>query len=154
MSVWEVVLHTGLNAEREREKEREREREREKERERERERERARRFSVYHKMFFGSLKWSHTKSISIISLIFLFLLIKAWVILIQNNKYYRWMEIEESPEYKFYDNIGNLSIRSFRYRNNDTKTNPWVMLYSHCAVNNALHYLNTTGYFLKQVRRC
>ena len=141
--------------ERKREKEREKERKREKkrERERERERERARRFSVYHKMFFGSLKWSHTKSISIISLIFLFLLIKAWVILIQNNKYYRWMEIEESPEYKFYDNIGNLSLRSFKYRNNDTKSNSWFMLCSHCAINDALHYLNTTGYLAVMLQR-
>ena len=139
MSVWQVVLHTGLNGGRERE--------------RERERERARRFSVYHIMFFGSLKWSHTKSISIISLIFLFLLIKAWVILIQNNKYYRWMEIEESPEYKFYDNIGNLSIRSFKYRNTDTKSNSWVMLCSHCAINDALHYLNTTGYLGVMLQR-
>ena len=58
-----------------------------------------------------------------------------------------------SPEYKFYDNIGNLSIRSFRYRNNDTKANPWVMLCSHCAVNNAIHYLNTTVYLAVMLQR-
>ena len=38
--------------------------------------------------------------------------------LIQNNLYNRiettaWIVIEESPEYKFYDNIRDLSVRSF-----------------------------------------
>ena len=38
--------------------------------------------------------------------------------LIQNNIYCwiettAWIEIEKSPEYKFYDNIGDLSIRPF-----------------------------------------
>ena len=37
------------------------------------------------------------------------------------------MVIEESPEYKFYDNIRDLSVRSFWYHSNDTKRNPWVM---------------------------
>ena len=52
--------------------------------------------------------------------------------LIQNNLYNRiettaWIVIEESPEYKFYDNIRDLSVRSFWYHSNDTKRNPWVM---------------------------
>ena len=32
-----------------------------------------------------------------------------------------------NPEYKFYDNIGVLPVRSFWYHSNDTKRNPWVM---------------------------
>ena len=56
--------------------------------------------------------------------------------LIQNNSNY-WIEttqieIEESPQYKFYNNIGDLSIRSFWYHNSDTKRNPWVC-YVHIA---------------------
>ena len=31
-----------------------------------------------------------------------------------------------NPEYKFYDNIGDLSVRSFWYHSNDTKRNPWL----------------------------
>ena len=61
--------------------------------------------------------------ISGINLIFLFTFVKTWVLLIQNSMYYEWMLIEEIPEYKFYDNIRKLSIRSFRYHSNDTKRN-------------------------------
>ena len=66
--------------------------------------------------------------------------------LIQNNLYNRiettaWIVIEESPEYKFYDNIRDLSVRSFWYHSNDTKTNPWVMLCSHCPINDSSGYL-------------
>ena len=44
------------------------------------------------------------------------------------------IEIKESPQYKFYNNIGDLSIRSFWYHNSDTKRNPSVMLCSHCQL--------------------
>ena len=36
-----------------------------------------------------------------------------WLILIQKNTHCQWIEIVEYPEYKFYDNISDLSIRSF-----------------------------------------
>ena len=59
---------------------------------------------------------------------------------IQNNTYCwieaaTWIKIEESPEYKSYDNSGDFSVRSFWYHSNGTKRNPWGMLYSHCPVN-------------------
>ena len=71
--------------------------------------------------------------------------------LIQNNLYNRiettaWIVIEESPEDKFYDNIRDLSVRSFWYHSNDTKKNPWVMLCSHCPINDSSGYLHTTVY--------
>ena len=47
------------------------------------------------------------------------------------------IEIKESPQYKFYNNIGDLSIRSFWYHKSDTKRNPWVMLCSHCPINDS-----------------
>ena len=70
--------------------------------------------------------------------------------LIQNNNNC-WIEttqieIKESPQYKFYNNIGDLSIRSFWYHNSDTKRNPWVMLCSHCPINDSSGYLHTTVY--------
>ena len=43
----------------------------------------------------------------------------------------------ENPEYKFHDNIGDLSVRSFWYHSNDTKRKPWVMLCSHCPINDS-----------------
>ena len=36
-----------------------------------------------------------------------------WRILIQKNTQYQWIEIDEYPEYKLYDNILDLSVRSF-----------------------------------------
>ena len=62
--------------------------------------------------------------------------------LIQNNIYCwiettTWIKISESPEYKFYDNIGDLSIRYFLYHSNDTKRNPWVMLCSNNPINDS-----------------
>ena len=68
---------------------------------------------------------------------------------IQNNTYCwieaaTWIKIEESPEYKSYDNSGDFSARSFWYHSNGTKRNPWGMLYSHCPVNDSSGYLHTT----------
>ena len=49
--------------------------------------------------------------------------------------HYLPIDIEERPEYyRVYDNIGELSIRSSWYHSNDTKSNPWVMLCSHCPI--------------------
>ena len=69
---------------------------------------------------------------------------------IQNN-IYCWIEttqikIEESPQSKFYNNIRDLSIRSFWYHNSDTKRNPWVMLCSHFPINDSSGYLHNTVY--------
>ena len=51
-----------------------------------------------------------------------------------------------NSEYKFYDNIGDLSVRSFWYHSNDTKRNPRVMLRSHFPINDSSGYLHTTVY--------
>ena len=62
--------------------------------------------------------------------------------LIQNN-IYCWIEttrieIKESSQSKFYNNIEDLSIRYFWYQNSDTKRNSWVLLWSHCPINYSL----------------
>ena len=51
-----------------------------------------------------------------------------------------------NSENKFYDNIGDLSVRSFWYHSNDTKRNPRVMLRSHFPINDSSGYLHTTVY--------
>ena len=55
---------------------------------------------------------------------------------------YCWIEIkqietEERPQSKFYNNNGDLSIRSFSYYNSDTKRNPWVMLCPYYPINDS-----------------
>ena len=74
-----------------------------------------------------------------------FRIYKTWLMLIQNN-ICRWTEITqiESPQRKFCNNIGDLSIKSFLYHNSDTKRNPWVMLCSHCPINDSSGYLHNT----------
>ena len=57
-----------------------------------------------------------------------------------------WIKTEESPHYKFYYDTGDLSIRSFWYHSNDTKRDPWVMLCSHCPINDSFGYLHNTVY--------
>ena len=81
---------------------------------------------------------------------FRFVFTKACQMLIQNN-IYCWIEttrieIKESRQSKFYNNIVDLSIRSFWYHNSDTKRNPWVMLYSYCPINDSSGYLHNTVY--------
>ena len=49
------------------------------------------------------------------------------------------IQIKESPQYKYYNNTGDLSIRSFGYHNSDTKRSPWVTFRSHCPINDYLH---------------
>ena len=70
--------------------------------------------------------------------------------LIQNNSNYlietKQSEIKEGPQFKFYNNIGDLLIRSFWYHNSDTKRNPWVMLNSHCPIFDSYGYLHNTVY--------
>ena len=83
-------------------------------------------------------------------MIFPSVLVKAWLMLIQNN-IYCWIEttqieIEESPQSKFYNIIGDLSIRLFWYHSSSTKRNPWVMLCPHCPINDSQGYLHNTIY--------
>ena len=65
---------------------------------------------------------------------------------IQNNMHCWWIEIKERPKYTIYDNIRDLSETTFWYHSNDTKRNPWVMLCSHCPINDPSGYLHNTVY--------
>ena len=56
------------------------------------------------------------------------------------------IETEERPQSKFYNNIGDLSIRSFSYYNSDIKRNPWVMLCPYYPINDSSGYLHNTAY--------
>ena len=76
--------------------------------------------------------------------------------LIQNNLYNQieptaWIVIEGVPEYKFYYNIRDVSVRSFWYHSDDTKRNSWVMLCSHCPINDSSGYLLRVKRFIYQV---
>ena len=91
-------------------------------------------------------KWSQTRSISCTNLISLLTSIKVWPISIQNNRHCWWIEIKESPKYKLYENIGDLSETTFWYHSNDTKRNLWVMLCSHCPISDSSGCLHITVY--------
>ena len=78
------------------------------------------------------------------SMVFLVTFTKACPIPIQNNIHSWVIEIKEIPKYKLH--IGDLSKTTFWYHNNDTKRNPWVMLCSHCPINDSSGYLHTTVY--------
>ena len=77
-----------------------------------------RRLLVCHKKLLSVLRWPNTKSVSSTSFTFPLTVMKVSLMLIQNN-FYNWIEttvsvvIEESSKYKYYDNIGDLSVRSF-----------------------------------------
>ena len=123
--------------------------------------------SQFIKKFLSVLKSAISK-IYFRHLIFPSVFIKAWLMLIQNS-IYCWIEttqieIEERPQSKFYNNIRDLSIRSFWYydidtkrnlwiirrsfwyHNKDTKRNPRVMLCSHDPINDWSNYLHYTVY--------
>ena len=53
---------------------------------------------------------------------------------------------KESSKCKLYDNIGDSPKTTFRYYSNDTKRNPWVMLCSHCPINDSSGCLHITIY--------
>ena len=91
-------------------------------------------------------KWSKTRSSSYTSLVFLITFTKACPIPIQNNMYWWWIQIKEIPKYKLYGNIGDFSKTTFWYHSNDTKKNPWVVLCSHCPINDSSGYLHITVY--------
>ena len=91
-------------------------------------------------------KWSKTRPSSHTSLFFLVTFTKACPTPIQNNMHSWWIEIKEIPKYKLYNNIGDLSKTAFWYHRNNTKRNPWVMLCSHCPINDSSGYLHITVY--------
>ena len=91
-------------------------------------------------------KWSKTRSTSCTNLILSVTFTKVCPIPIQNNMHWWWIEIKEIRKYKRYDNIGDLSKTTFWYHSNDTKRNPWVMLCSHCPINDSSGYLHVTVY--------
>ena len=98
------------------------------------------RFSVCYKTFLGVLKVVTNNIYFRQQYDFPLKVIIIWLILIlliQRNKQRQWIEIKESPEYIFYDSIGDLAIRSFWYHSNDTKRNSWVRLCSHCTTNDS-----------------
>ena len=76
--------------------------------------------------------------------------IKAWLKVIENNINCliktTQIGIQKDRQYKFYNNFGDLSIRSFWYQNSDTKRNTGVMLCSHCPFNGSSGYLHNTIY--------
>ena len=92
-------------------------------------------------------KWTQTRSTSCINLIFpLNNFYQSVPIQIQNNMHCWWIEIKKISKYKLNDNIGDLSKTTFWYRSNDTKINPWVMLCSHCSINDSSGSLHITVY--------
>ena len=93
-------------------------------------------------------KWSKTRFSLYTSLVLLINFMKVCPIPIQNNMHSRWIEIKEIPKYKLYGNIGDLSERTFWYHSNDTKRNPWVVLCSHCPINDSSGHLHNTAYLV------
>ena len=122
--VSKVVLHTGLNAYRE--------------------------TSGGSRFVTSSLlvccECSNTRSTSCTNLIFSVTFTKMFPIPIQSNMRWSWIEIKEIPKYRLYDNIVDLSKRTFWYHSIDTKRNPWVVLCSHCPINDSSSYLHVTVY--------
>ena len=90
--------------------------------------------------------WSKTRSTSCTNLIFPVTFTKACPIPIQKNIDWLWIEIKEIPKYKLYGNLGDLSKTTFWYHSNDTKRNPWVVLCSHCPINDSSGYLHIIVY--------
>ena len=72
--------------------------------------------------------------------------IKVCPIPIQNNMRCWWIEVKKSPKYKLNYNIGDLLKTTFWYHSNNTKRNPWVMLCSHCPINDSSRCLHITVY--------
>ena len=64
-----------------------------------------------------------------------------------------WIKTEESPQYKFYYDTGDLSIRSCWHHSSDTNRNPWVMLCSHCPTPFTLQLCYKTLGILQKVTK-
>ena len=92
-------------------------------------------------------KWSQARSTSCINLIFpLNNFYQSVLIPIQNNMRCWWIEIKKGPKYKLNDNIGEFLKAIFWYHSNYTRRNPWVMLCSHCPINDSSDCLHITLY--------
>ena len=91
-------------------------------------------------------KCSKTRSSSYTSLVFVITFTKACPIAILNNIHSWWIEIKEILQDRLYGNIGYLSKSTCWYHSNDTKRNPWVVLCSHCPINDSSGYLHMTVY--------
>ena len=90
-------------------------------------------------------KWSQTRCTSCNNLIFpLHNFYESVPIPIQNNMHCWWIEIKKSPKYKLNDNIGDFSKTTFCYHSNDTNRNLWVMMCSHCPINDSSGWLHIT----------
>ena len=96
-------------------------------------------------------KWSKTRSTSCSNLIFP--LCKFYQRMLKRNSKKRkknmhclWIQIKKSPRYKSNYNIEELSKAIFLYHRNDTKKNFWVMLCSHCPINDSSGCLHVTVY--------
>ena len=115
--------------------------------------------SVCYKKFLGVLKVV-TDNIYFSNMTFPLTFIKVWLKLIQKNKRWCWIKIEESPKHNFFYSIENLSIRSFWYHRKWHQGNPWILLRSHASIkrspcvmlcshalnNDSYSYLNNTVY--------
>ena len=103
-------------------------------------------------------KWSQTRSTSYTNLIFPVTFIKVCPMPIQNTMHCWWIEIKDIPKYKLYDNIGDLSKTTFWYHSYDTKRNLWVMLCSHCPINDSFmlftHYCLPCSYVTSLLTYC
>ena len=108
-----------------------------------------RRFLVCQERFFGVQAVVMYKTVS--TVIFPIIFITAWLILIQNNMYCWWIEIKKSPEYKCYDNIGDVSVRSF-WHHCGTNRKLRVLLRSHYPINDSYSYLYSTVYLAVMVQ--
>ena len=110
-------------------------------------------FLAYYKTLLGVLK-------VVSSIIFNLTFKKMWLIIIQKNKHCQRIEIEESHKYIFFNNIGNLSIRSFWYHAQLHQKGLWIdcvhipprerkpllMLCSHSPSNGSSWCLHVTSY--------
>ena len=103
-------------------------------------------FSVCYKTFLSLLKVVLNNTYFRHQYDFSLNVFLMWLILILKNTYYQWIEIEKYREYKFYDNMEDLSIRYFWYYRNDTKISPCVMLCSLFPIKDSSGYLHTTVY--------
>ena len=113
-------------------------------------------FSVCYKTFLGVLKVVTNNIYFRQQYDFPLKVIIMWptlILLIQRNTHCPRIEIKESPEYIFYDNIGDFSTRSFWYHSNDTKRNSRVRLCSLCTTND-LQAISKLGYLTVMLQAC
>ena len=122
--VSKIVLHTDLNAYRERSDD-------------------SRFVTNFLLVFF---KWSQTSSISCTNLTYPVTFIKVcaqyqFKITCNDDE----LRLRKALNTNFVI-TGNLTKATFWYESNDTKRNPWVMLRSHCPINDSYGYFQITVY--------